>query len=129
MKHIYEDHTGWRILIQRRNLSFRSFITFAGNKAAALQKAMAVRDEFLAAHGGLAARSNTGVSGVTELTHWTRGFPQTCFVVTMGKPCRNWKRRFFYRTFSQREAALQKAIAHRQRLEVRAHGHHKEAHV
>ena len=116
MKNISADNYGYRVEMMRNGIKFDSFIRFDGDRAGALKKAIAIRDDFRARADAIRPRSNTGVAGVTELTHWTRGYPQTCFVVTHGKPCRNWKRRFFYHTLSQRQRALRAAVAHRARL-------------
>lgn len=114
-KFISAGDNGWRVDIARSGGRLRRFVAYAGDRAAALLEAVRVRDE-LAAQLPLRPRSNTGVTGVTEVTHWTRNVPQPCFVVTVGKPTRNWKRRFFYRSFAQRESALRAAIAHRARV-------------
>ena len=50
-RNIYLDGTAWRVDVLRQGLRFRAYIPFAGDRAAALAKAVAVRDEFYAAHG------------------------------------------------------------------------------
>ena len=116
MKNIASDGYGYRVVIDRGGIKLDSFVRFGEDRRAALAKAIAIRDEFLAEHARWKGRSNTGVAGVTEITHWTRGTPQTCFVVTCGSPRPNWKRRFFYRTFGERQRQLVAAIKHRARV-------------
>jgi hypothetical protein len=116
MKHIHPDPHGYRVEVERNGVRFRACIPFGSDRAAALRQARSARNEFLAGCAAIKSRSNTGVAGVTELTHWTSGLPQTCFVVTHGKPCPNWKRRFFYKTFAQRQRQLVRAIHHRARI-------------
>ena len=116
MNNIYPDGYGYRVQIERNGVRFDGFVKFGEDRAAALRQARAMRDDVLAKLAPRTARSNTGVTGVTELTHWSRGTPQTCFAVTHGKPCRNWVRRFFFKTFSQRQRQLVRAIEHRARV-------------
>ncbi len=115
MKNIYSDSGGYRVQIERNGVRFDSFVGFGTDRAAALKKAVAIRDDFLAKADVLRGRSNTGVAGVSELTHWTSGSPRQCFQVTCGSPRPNWMRRFFYRTFSQRQRALDLAVRDRAR--------------
>ena len=115
MKNIYSDGYGYRVQIERNGIRFDSFIGFGTDRAAALQKAVAVRDDFLAKAEVLRSRSNTGVAGITELSHWTSGSARQCFQVTCGSPGPGWMRRFFYRTFAERQRALRAACHHRAR--------------
>lgn len=115
MKNIYPDPYGWRVEITRNCVKFESFIKFGADRAAALRKAVAIRDDFLAKASVLNGRSNTGVAGVTELMHWTGGQPRACFQVTCGSPGPGWMRRFFYHTLPERQRALRAACHHRAR--------------
>jgi hypothetical protein len=116
MKHIHPDPYGYRVEIERNGVKFAGFVKFGADRAAALRQARAMREDVLAKLAPKTGRSNTGVAGVTEITHWTQGYPQTCFVVTHGKPGPNWKHRFFYKTFSQRQRQLEAAIRCRAKL-------------
>lgn len=84
-----------------------------------LARALAVREQFVALHGRVAirpARSNTGITGISEVTKWWHNRPYDCFQVTTGNPRRPGNmRRFFYRA-GERQAALRAAIAHRARV-------------
>jgi hypothetical protein len=120
MNHIYAHPDGWIVKLIRGGIRYQAFIAHGTDRAAALKKAEATRDEFIRIHGAqhvIPARSNTGLLGITEVTKWSHGKPQPCFQVTLGDP-RKTTRRFNYRTFMGREVALQKAIAHRQKLEA-----------
>lgn len=118
LKNIYEIPHGWRVIINRSDLRYQAFVAFGGDKAAALQKAIAIRDEYFALVGvaespsGQRARSNTGISGISEQTKWFHGKPYYCFEVSCGHP-RKGTRRFYYRNVSGREQALAAAIEHR----------------
>lgn len=122
MKNIYEIPYGFRVIIHRPELTYRAFVKFGDDRAAALKKAQALRDEFFAVHGefgisGQRPRSNTGISGISEQTKWFHGQPKQCFQVTCGHP-KKGMRRFYYQTFAGRELALNRAVAHRQKLEA-----------
>lgn len=114
-KYIYTDPNGWRVEIVRRDVRLRKFFPAHGDFAGALARAQAFRDQFLRVQGAAQPRSNTGVSGITELTHWTRSFPQPCFVVTVGVPGPDWRHRFYYRTAAERQQAFRAAVADRAR--------------
>ena len=115
MKHIYQDPYGYRLEIVRNQVTFRSYVRFGDDRAAALKKIVAIRDDYLSKAEVLRGRSNTGVAGVSELAHWTGGRPRQCFQVTSGSPGPNWMRRFFYTTLTGRQRALRRAVAHRAR--------------
>lgn len=120
MNHINPHPDGWIVKVIRAGIRYQAFVAHGADRAAALAQAEATRDEFIRIHGAHATpapRSNTGLLGITEVTKWNHGKPQPCFQVTLGDP-RHSTRRFNYTTFSQREKALKKAIAHRQKLEA-----------
>lgn len=110
---ISETAYGYRVRIYRANLTYRAYIAFAGDKPAALQKAVALRDRCEAA----LVRSNTGHRGISEQTKWFHGRPYPCFEVTHGKGPRRQFRRFTFQTLSQRDIALQQALSIRARME------------
>lgn len=119
MNHIYPHPDGWIVKVIRGGIRYQAFVAHGANRAAALVKAEATRDEFIRIHGAhhtIPVRSNTGLLGITEITKWNHGKPQPCFQVTLGDP-RHSTRRFNYTTFNQREKALEKSIAHRWSLE------------
>ena len=120
MNHIYPHPDGWIVKVTRAGIRYQAFVAHGADRPAALKKAKATRDEFIRIHGEhhvIPPRSNTGLLGITETTKWSHGKPKPCFQVTLGDP-RHSTRRFNYTTFGQRETALQKAIAHRRKLEV-----------
>ena len=118
MKNIYEIPYGYRVIIKRSDVRFDVFIQFGADKVAALQKAQAERDNFFAVHGqfgpsGQRPRSNTGISGLSEVTKWFHNQPYNCFQVTVGKSNTNPPVRFHYRGTSGRLVAFHKALAYR----------------
>lgn len=106
----------WRVRILRKGMSYQVHIPFAGDKEAALQRAIAERDRFYAVLGATSTYSNTGVCGVSELTHWAHSHGTPCFSVSCGSIKKNGIRRFFFHDQAEREAALRAAVAHRARL-------------
>lgn len=120
MNHIYPHPDGWIVRVIRQGIRYSAFIAHGTDRAAALRKAKATRDEFIRIHGAkttLGPRSNTGLLGITEVIKWSHGKPQTCFQVTCGDPRQN-TRRFSFTTISQRDKALAEAIACRKKLEA-----------
>lgn len=120
MKNIIERSSGYRVKIQRERLTYRAYVPYGHDRAAALRQAVALRDEFYAVHGqygpsGQAPRSNTGITGICETTKWYGGKPYSCFEVCHG---RHTYRRFVFKTLSEREAAMASAIALRQEWEA-----------
>ena len=120
MKNIYEIPYGYRVIINRAEVRFQAYFAFGDDKAMALKRAIVERDNFFAVHGsggisGQRPRSNTGISGISEVTKWFHNKPAECFSVTAGHP-RHGITRFFYRGSKQRSVALRRAIAHRARL-------------
>ena len=118
MKNIYEIPYGYRVIINRSEVRFQAFFQFGDDKAAALQRAIAERDNFFAIHGsggisGQRPRSNTGISGLSEVTKWFHNQPYNCFQVTVGKSNTNPPVRFHYRGTSGRLVAFHKALAYR----------------
>jgi hypothetical protein len=116
MRNIKLDPYGYRVVVERCGIKLDAFVRFGHDRAAALKKAVIIRDDFLAQHARWKPRSNTGVAGVTELVHWTGGKPRSCFQVTAGSPRPGWMRRFFYETFADRQRQFVRAIKHRARL-------------
>ena len=119
-QNIFEIPYGYRVIINRTGVRYQVFIKFGDDKPAALARAIAERDNFFAEHGefgtsGQRPRSNTGISGISEVTKWFHNKPAECFSVTAGHP-RHGITRFFYRGSKQRSVALRRAIAHRARL-------------
>lgn len=120
-KHIYPNSgAGYVIRLKRAQVQIVACIPFGGDQAAALVRAVAKRDALLAEHGpaGIApARSNTGITGICEVTKWFHSKPYDCFQVTTASPKKTGSmKRFFYRGESDREVALRRAIAHRARV-------------
>ena len=118
MKNIYEIPYGYRVIINRAEVRFQAFFAFGEDKAAALKCAIAERDNFFAVHGsggisGQRPRSNTGISGVSEVTKWFHNQPYQCFQVTVGNSHVHQPVRFHYRGTSGRLVAFHKALAFR----------------
>lgn len=113
---ISETPYGYRVRIYRANLTYRAYVAFAGDKAAALQKALALRDRCETA----LIRSNTGHRGISEQTKWFHGRPYPCFEVNHGKGASRHFQRFTYQTLAQRETALKQALAARAKMEMEA---------
>ena len=111
-KHIYANTGGGYVVrIKRGDVK----LTFCTRDLAA---AVAARDRFLALHGRIAIprpKSNTGVTGISEVTKWFHSKPYDCFSVTAGHP-RKGVHRFFYRTLADRPRAWREAVAARARL-------------
>jgi hypothetical protein len=86
---------------------------------ASLARALEKRDEFLTLHGRIAIaapRSNTGITGISEVTKWRHNRAYDCFQVTTASPRQpGAMKRFGFRTLAEREQALQSAINHRAR--------------
>jgi len=124
-QNIYEIPYGYRVLISRPGIKFDVFIRFGkvggrtSAKPAALARAIAERDRFLALHGrtysGQQPRSNTGISGISEVTKWFHNRPLDCFQVTIARSQRIHPKRFAFRHAAGREPALRAAIAWRSR--------------
>jgi hypothetical protein len=110
-KHIYPNtRGGYVVRIKRASVKL---IYCTGD----LTKAIAKRDEFLALHGRIAIappRSNTGITGISEVTKWRHNRAYDCFQVTTANPRKpRAMKRFGYRNLAQRAEALQAAIAYR----------------
>lgn len=119
-KNIYPNHdNGWIVKITRARVQFVACVPFSGDEAAALVRAVAKRDALLAQHGRpslASARSNTGLTGICEVTKWWHSKPYDCFQVTTANPRKpGAMKRFFYRGLADRARALRAAIAHRAR--------------
>ena len=116
-KNIYANTgAGFVVKIKRAKVQFVECIPFSGDEAAALVTAVARRDALLAQHGRVAidqARSNTGITGICEVTKWFHSKPYDCFQVTTRNPRRGGMKRFFYRGLAQRPRALRAAVAFR----------------
>ena len=117
---IYEIPHGYRVIINRPEIRYQVFVAFGTDKAAALQRAIAERDQFFALHGkfgtsGQRVRSNTGVAGVSETVKWVGNNSYNCFQVTAGS-CHKGIEKFFYRGAAQRSRVLRAAIARRSQL-------------
>jgi hypothetical protein len=108
MKNIFETTYGWRVIIMRSGVTFTSNIPFNGDRAAALKKAAAIRDEFYAEHGFNSPHSNTGICGISESVKWAHSKSYPCFAVSVGN---RHPRRFVYRTPEERQIAIRQAIA------------------
>lgn len=48
MKNIFPDKYGYRVLVMRNGIELDSYVRFGDDKAAALRKAKAIRDDFIA---------------------------------------------------------------------------------
>lgn len=111
---IRRDHHGYLVRVQRGRMKFRGFVPYT--KPDALQHAMRLRDEFLAAIATVplrhkTGRSNTGIPGISEMVKWRHGKPTDCFNVYLGPKCRPQMKLVFYGPFRPREVALRKAVA------------------
>ena len=101
---------GYLVRVQRSGVLFQAFI--AGHTPEALARAVAVRDRFLARAGHRAARSNTGIPGVSEHTHWSHNHAYEGFSASY----RGRARHFTWRACGGRAQALRAAVAYRSRL-------------
>jgi hypothetical protein len=120
MKNIYAHPDGWFVRLKRNKMTYSAFFGYGPDRDASLQRAIAARDEFYRLHGEkptIPVRSNTGILGISEMTKWNHCKPMQCFQVTFGDP-RVKTRRFPYTSFSEREKALQNAIACRRQMEA-----------
>jgi hypothetical protein len=106
-KNIFQHAGYYRVRIQRHGVRYET-------DCATLARAIVLRDRFLALAGALAARSNTGLSGISESDHWTHNRRYPAFHVSHGSDPR---RRFTWGVCGRtRRQALRAAAAHRSRL-------------
>lgn len=105
-RHISRHHTGnFDVRIKRGGVEYRA-------RVATLERAVAVRDEFLRV-AGAAPTSNTGICGISETMHWTHNYSYPAFVVSAAG---HHRARFLCSRFGGRRGALRAAAAHRSRL-------------
>lgn len=83
VKNITQCRLSWRVAVERRGIRYTAYFAFGADQAAALERAIAERDRFYAVHG-TAARSNTGIAGISETVKWIRNRSYDCFQVTFG---------------------------------------------
>jgi hypothetical protein len=103
---------GLLVRVQRQGVRVQGFI--AGHDAAALQRAVALRDRFLALSGGVRVLSNTGIRGISETVRWYHSRPYDAFAVRWpGKPRKS--RVFTFQSWGGRRRALRAAVALRKR--------------
>ena len=119
MKNITAHPDGWIVQVKRNGIMYRAFFAYGAGKTAALFRAVAERERFYELYGryvtGHRPRSNTGISGISELTTWSHNVPRNCFSVTYQRGAVDMKR-FFYKSAAERPFALRAAIAYRARL-------------
>lgn len=120
---------GWFVRIYHRGKTHRKLFSDSifGNQAAALQAAIAYRDEYLRKHHiedlpffTLPMKSNTtGVNGVSDTFHRTRNGRKIPYFSVFWAPKRNQRRhkRFYIHHYDSREDALQAATAFRKEKE------------
>ena len=109
------DGKYWRVKVERQGIRYSVLIPFNGDKSGSLQRAIAERERFYAAHGATSPRSNTGISGISETFKYVRNHRYDCFQVTVGDSRKSHPRRFTYRGLADRESVLRAAIAWRTR--------------
>lgn len=119
-KNVYVNSGGgWIVRIKRGAVKFTACVPFGLDRDASLAQAVALRDRFYARHGKFAlapARSNTGITGITEVTKWFHSRPYDCFQVTATNPRRGGMKRFYYKGETDRTRALRAAVSHRARV-------------
>ena len=127
--YIFAKPYGYRVLIERPGLTYSAFVRYrtvnckgqrppppitAAEQSAALTKAIALRDQFLAAHGTY-SRSNTGHRGISETVKWSGGRPYPSFQCNYH---RTHRARFYFSTLTERDQALRQAISWRKTLDA-----------
>ncbi len=121
--HICAHPDGLLVRVHRGALRYQAFVP-KGN-ANALDRAIGLRDNFLKQLPTellvvrSKPRSNTGISGISETVTWSHGRAYDCFNVSWNFNAPDGRRRMrmkrvYFKTWSEREAALQRAIALRE---------------
>jgi hypothetical protein len=115
-KHICAHPEGLLVRIRRGDVTYQAFVN--KSRSNALAEAIAIRERFLQIAGRpkRKARSNTGVLGVSEITHWKRSRPYDVFSVSWSAGGRVYHRRVSYGLKRSRESALREAVALRVRM-------------
>ena len=120
-KYVTEQADGFRVGITRGKMRFRAYVS--KSKPGALEEAVRIRDQFLAAAGPVLVPtthalpadggriSNTGIRGITETVKWTRYRPHPCFWVSLGARTKRFKRIYYGPKSRTREQALRIAVA------------------
>lgn len=113
---------GVLVRIKRGAVLFHAFVP--NSHPAPLVKALLLRDGFKTLAGQAkrptpAARSNTGVVGVSETTMWRGNYSYPCFIVGCSREGKRTNKRFVYggrATSISRAEAFQRAVAYRRAM-------------
>lgn len=111
--------SGLLVRVQRGDVVFQALIP-SGFKGDALAEAIRRRDHFLQLSGPAHARvsSNTGIAGISEVTHWKHSRPYESFTVQWSICGHRTVRHITYGPHNgiTRETALNRAIEIRTRM-------------
>lgn len=117
------------VCVRRGRMRFRASVAKSNYSTpqAALAHAVELRDRFLISAGpagyrpayrlAKVAKSNTGITGISDMVHWMRSKPKPCFRVHLPKGFRPVAKNFYYGSNGRsREAALALPMAYRRNV-------------
>ncbi len=112
-QYIYNHPDGLLVRIRRHGVLYQVFI--GGRSASHLERAITLRDRFLALAGEVKPVSNTGIRGISETVRWYHSKDYPAFAVRWpGTPRKSAV--ITYRACGGRERALRAAVALRARM-------------